>query len=287
MPSIRRLCPRLYTFDLGRFRIATLLDFAEARDGLGLSFAVGQPETVLRELAAANHIDADRYEHPFIPTLVDTGSVRILFDTGLGAPDGALLSCLQEIGIGPDDIDAVVLTHGHPDHIGGLIEGNRPVFAKARHVFGAAEYTFWMKGEGIRDARLKNRDLFVRTCTRLADQATFVEPGQQILPGITAIDAAGHSPGLMAFEVESEGHRLLIWSDTCLHYVVSIQHPEWHAHFDDDKERAVATRKRLLAMAADQRLLVAGHHMPFPGLGYVERTQNSFRWVPISYQVNL
>ena len=71
MPSIRRLCPSIYTFDLGRFRIATLLDFAEVRDGPGVSFAVGQPETVLGELAALNHIDADRYEHPFIPTLID------------------------------------------------------------------------------------------------------------------------------------------------------------------------------------------------------------------------
>ena len=157
----------------------------------------------------------------------------------------------------------------------------------ARYVFGAAEFAFWMKGEGIRDVRLKNRDLFMRTCAGLADRATFVEPGQQIVPGISAIDAAGHSPGLMAFEVESEGQCLLIWSDTCLHCVVSIQHPDWHAHFDYDKEKAVTTRERLLAMAADQRILVAGHHMPFPGLGYVQRAQNSFRWLPISYQLNL
>jgi glyoxylase-like metal-dependent hydrolase (beta-lactamase superfamily II) len=87
----------------------------------------------------------------------------------------------------------------------------------------------------------------------------------------------------MAFEVESEGQRRLIWSDTCLYYVVSIPHPEWHAHFDD----GVTTRKRVLAMAADQQPLVAGHHMPFPGLGYVQRAQGSFRWLPISYQLNL
>lgn len=287
MPSIRRLRTRTYTFDLGRFKVAALLDFAEVRNGLGLSFAVGQPETVLSQLAAANYIDADRYEHPFIPTLIDTGSTRILFDTGLGAPDGALLLCLDELGIGPHDIDVVVLTHGHPDHIGGLMQDGAPVFPRARYVFGAAEFAFWMKGDGIREARLANRDLFVNSCASLAGQATFIEPGRQIPPGITAIDAAGHSPGLMAFSVESEGHRLLIWSDTCLHYVVSIQHPEWQAHFDDDKEKAVATRKRLLAMAADQRLLVAGHHMPFPGLGFIERAQDSFRWVPISYQLNL
>ena len=108
-----------------------------------------------------------------------------------------------------------------------------------------------------------------------------------MLPGITAIDASGHSPGLLAFLVESGGQRLLIWSDAFLHYVVSIQHPEWHADFDDDKERAIETRKRLLKMAADQCLLVAGHHMPFPGLGYIEAVNGSFRWLPVSYQLNV
>jgi glyoxylase-like metal-dependent hydrolase (beta-lactamase superfamily II) len=105
--------------------------------------------------------------------------------------------------------------------------------------------------------------------------------------GITAVDAAGHSPGLLAFLVESDGKRLLIWSDAFLHYAVSIQHPEWHADFDYDRDRAVETRKRLLKMAAEQRLLVAGHHMPFPGLGYVGQADGSFRWIPVSYQLNV
>lgn len=287
MPSLRPSRPRIYTFSLGKFTVATLLDAADVRDGLGASFAIGQPEALLRELAAANYIDADRYEHPFIPTLVDTGSAKVLFDTGLGAPDGSLIECLSELGLSADDIDLVVLTHGHPDHIGGLMRENAPVFARARYVFGAAEFAFWIQGDGIREARLENHDLFMRTCAKLADRAAFVEPGQQVLPGITAIDAAGHSPGLLAFSVESEGQRLLIWSDTCLHYIISLQHPEWQAGVDDDKAQAAATRKRLLAMAADQRLLVAGHHMPFPGLGYVARVQDSFRWVPVSYQLNL
>ena len=173
MPSIRRLRPSIYTFDLGGFRIVTLLDFAEVRDGLGLSFAADSLKLFCVSLPL-NHIDTDRYEHLFFPTLIDTGSATILFDTGLGAPNGALRSCLQELGIGPDVIDVVVLTHGHPDHIGGLIEDDRPVFARARYVFGAAEFAFWMKGEGIRDVRLKNRDLFMRTCAGLADRAIFV-----------------------------------------------------------------------------------------------------------------
>lgn len=279
--------PHVYAFDLGAFRIAALLDAADVRTGLAASFAIGQKEAAVQELAAANFIDPDRYEHPFIPIFIDTGSAKILFDTGLGEPDSLLLTGLDALGVGAADIDVVVLTHGHPDHIGGLRRDGALLFTRARYVFGAAEFDFWMRGEGVREARRNNRELFMKSCAALADVATFVRPGQEILPGIMAVDAAGHSPGLMAYSIESEDEHLLIWSDTCLHYVVSLQRPEWQAAVDDNKEEAAGTRRRLLARAADQRLLVAGYHMPFPGLGHVERLEDSFRWVPVSYQLNL
>lgn len=278
---------RVFTFDLGSFKVAALLDAVDIRDNLASAFAAGQPPAAVHQLAISNFIDQDRYEHCFIPTLVDTGSTKILFDTGCGDEDSSLLDCLQELGLTPDDIDIVVITHGHPDHIGGLVRDGEPVFSRARYVFGAAEFAFWTEGSAVREARLANRDLFRRTCTGLADRATFIAPGDEVMPGITAIDAAGHSPGLLAFLIESDGRKLLIWSDAFLHYVLSIQQPGWQADFDDDKEQAVETRKRLLKMAAEQRLLVAGHHMPFPGLGYIESAKGSFRWLPVSYQLNV
>ncbi|QIG51946.1 MBL fold metallo-hydrolase [Nordella sp. HKS 07] len=281
------LRPDVYSFDFGAFRIAALLDATDIRGGLAASFALGEPDAHVRELAVTNFIDPDRFEHPFIPIFIDTGAAKILFDTGLGAPESALLPSLARIGVAPGVVDIVVLTHGHPDHIGGLRAGASLVFPRARYVFGAAEFDFWVRGENVRQARRADRELFMRSCAPLADSATFVNPGDEILPGISAIDAAGHSPGLLAWRIASEGKQLLIWSDTCLHYIVSLQRPDWQATVDDDKEKAAGTRRHLLAFAADERLLVAGYHMPFPGLGFVERVKDTFRWIPVSYQLNL
>jgi glyoxylase-like metal-dependent hydrolase (beta-lactamase superfamily II) len=291
--------PTIYRFKFGAFEIATIMDSKVIREGLHPSFGGEQAAERMHELCRANRIDPSRYEHPFIPTIVNTGRELVLFDTGNGAlrreheqlrarlPDGHLVERLAQAGYRPQDIDVVVITHGHPDHIGGLTEGGKPVFANARYVFGAAEFDFWKRGENVREARKFNRELFVQIALPLAGRASFIKPGDEVAPGIRAVDAAGHSPGLLAYHVESEDRRLLIWADTCIHYVVAVQRPEWLIDVDDDKAKAAATRKRILDMAATDRLFVAGFHMPFPGLGLVEKFSDGYRWVPVSYQLNL
>jgi glyoxylase-like metal-dependent hydrolase (beta-lactamase superfamily II) len=291
--------PAIYRFGFGSFEMTAVLDSKVIREGLYPSFGREHPAEEAQALCRANRIDPSRYEHPFIPTVINTGRELVLFDTGNGAlrreheqlrgrlPDGQLVERLAQSGHKPEDIDVVVLTHGHPDHIGGLTEGGKPVFPKARYVFGAAEFDFWKRGENVRDARKFNRELFVKIAVPLAERSSFIGPGDDVVAGIRAIDAAGHSPGLMAYHIESEGKRLLIWADTCIHYVMAIQRPEWHIDVDDDKERAVATRKRILEMVSSDDVFVAGFHMPFPGIGTVEKSAGGYRWVPVSYQLNL
>ena len=298
-PLQGELQPTIYRFKFGEFEIANIMDSKVVREGLHPSFGGERPLGEMEELAAANRIDPKRYEHPFTPTLVNTGGQLILFDTGNGAlrreheqlrnrsVDGHLVERLRQAGYSPEDIDVVVITHGHPDHIGGLTEGGQVVFPNARYMFGAAEFDFWKRGENVREARKFNRELFVKIVVPLADRATFVKPGDEIAPGIRAVDAAGHSPGMIAYHVESQGKRLLIWADTCGHYVVSFQRPDWQLDVDDIKDKAIATRKRILDMAAADKLFVAGFHMPFPGLGMVEKSASGYRWVPVGYQLNL
>jgi glyoxylase-like metal-dependent hydrolase (beta-lactamase superfamily II) len=291
--------PTVYRFRFGGFEIANVMDSKVVRDGLYPAFCGNQTAEAAQDVARRNNIEIDRFEHPFIPTLVNTGRQLVLFDTGNGAlrreherfrgrvPDGDLVARLGQAGYKAEDIDVVVITHGHPDHIGGLTEGGAPAFPSARYVFGATEFDYWRRGDNVREPRKFNRELFMQICAPLADRASFIKPGDDVVPGIRAVDAAGHSIGMMAYHIESEGKRLLVWADTCIHYVMSIQRPEWPIDVDDDKDKAVATRKRILDMVASDRLFVAGFHMPFPGLGHVERSAGGYRWVPVSYQLNL
>jgi glyoxylase-like metal-dependent hydrolase (beta-lactamase superfamily II) len=293
------LQPTIYRFKLGEFEIATVLDAKAVREGLHPHYGANASAEEVQALARANNIDPQRFEHPNIPTLVNTGRQLVLFDTGNGVlpreyeqlskrlPPGQTADRLAAAGYKPQDIDVVVITHGHPDHIGGLVEGGKPVFPNARYVFGTAEFDFWKRGENVREARKFNRELFVKICVPLADRSTFVRPGDEVVSGITAIDAAGHSPGLLAFHIESDGKRFMITADTFTQYVMAVQRPEWHFEMDDDKENAVATRRRFLDMLASDRLFVASFHMPFPGIGYFEKGQGGYRWAPHSYQLNL
>jgi glyoxylase-like metal-dependent hydrolase (beta-lactamase superfamily II) len=168
------------------------------------------------------------------------------------------------------------------------MEGAAAAFPNARYVTGRVEYDFWTHDDRLSGPTENAANLVRANVVPLAEQMTFIGDGDDVVSGITAVAAFGHSPGHMAYHIENEGRRLLIWADTANHFVMSVQRPEWHVRFDMDKEAAIATRKRLFDMANAERLPVTGYHMPFPAVGFIDKpTPDSYRWVQASYQMNL
>ena len=278
----------IHRFRLGAFEVTTILDGAQARQGLSPPFGIDRGAEEVQKLATEHALPVDRFENTYTPAVVNTGRELILFDTGNGTERkdvavGRLRERLALAGYAPEQGDIVAFTHVHPDHIGGVYHAGQLAFTNARYALGQLEFDAWSRGDRIPPQRQQNLALFRATLLPLADRIAFLHPGEELVPGVRAVAAFGHSLGHLAYTIESEGKLVLLWGDTTNHYVLSLQRPDWPAAFDDDKPQAVATRKRILDMAASERCTVIGHHMPFPAVGFVERHGGAYRWSAASY----
>jgi glyoxylase-like metal-dependent hydrolase (beta-lactamase superfamily II) len=283
--------PTFYRFELGAFEVTPLLDGVVQADGPHPIFGEDQPPEAVAELAEANFLSPSRIENAFTPVLVNTGEALVLFDAGNapGRPGtGNLVAVLEAAGYAPADIDILVITHFHGDHIGGLMRDGAPTFPNARYVTGEAEYAFWTHDDRLAGPTENAANLVRANVVPFAEQMTFLGDEGEVVPGINALAAFGHTPGHMAYRIESEGEPLLLWADAANHFVLSVQRPDWHVRFDMDKEEAAATRRRLFDMANADRLPVTGYHMPFPAVGFIDKSADGgYRWVPVSYQMNI
>lgn len=279
---------------LGKFEVTTVFDgFANVPKVFPI-FGQNQSAEAVSEHMEANYLPGAKMQIGFTPVVVNTGSELVLFDTGNGGGRGPtrghLAKSLEAAGFAADQIDIVVITHYHPDHIAGMIKDGKAVFPNARYVTGKAENNFWTskKVTESTDKNMMGRSKLVQgNVVPLAEKTTYIKGGNDVVTGITAIETFGHTPGHMAYNIESDGKRLLLWGDACNHYVASLQKPEWHVIFDMDKDAAVASRKKILDMAAADKVAATGYHMPFPAIGYVEKVGDAHRWIPMSYQLDI
>ncbi|MEM9048099.1 MAG: MBL fold metallo-hydrolase [Pseudomonadota bacterium] len=277
-------------FTLGAFEVTALVDGITPRDAPETIFGTDQDPADVGALLEANLLPSDKAMFYFTPTVVNTGNEVVLFDTGLGAGArggglGRTRALLAETGIAPEAVDILVLTHFHPDHIGGLMEDGAPAFPNARYVASAAEFDFWSPEERRTGATERVANLTAANVLPLAEKMSFVAPGDSIVSGIETIDASGHTPGHFVVHLESEGKRLAITADTANHYVLSLQRPDWEVLFDMDKAKAAAMRKSVFGMIAADKIPFIGYHMP--SVGYVEPMGDGFRFVAASYQLDL
>jgi glyoxylase-like metal-dependent hydrolase (beta-lactamase superfamily II) len=289
-PMLGVLRPQVHRFKLGNFEVTNILDGFRIGDGPHPIFGNNQSVETVQAYAKEYGLSPTKLETVFVNTVVNTGRELVLFDSGNGKgrmpTAGNLPEGLAAAGYKPEQVDIVVVTHGHPDHIGGLMTDGKPTYPNARYVFGTVEFNFWKTGD-VGEARKANREQFMTVAVPHAEKAKFIKGEDEVVPGIRAIEVFGHTPGMLAFHIESEGRRVLNWADVANNPIFAVQQPDWHVFFDADKAAGAATRKRIFDMVSNEKLAVIGYHMPFPAFGYVEKAGTSYRWLPVNSQFHI
>lgn len=275
-----------HTFKLGDLEITVISD-----GHLMLPARLAAPDAPDAERAAAlaaAGTTGDMAQPPANVTLIRSGSELVLVDTGAGPnfmpTTGKLLANMEAAGISPDAVTKVVFTHGHPDHLWGALDDfeEGPRFANAAHYFPAAEMDFWLS-ENAEKGLPADRANFVPAARRnlkgIEDKTERIKPGDEVVAGVAVISTPGHTQGHVSLEIAAGGETLIVLGDALTHPVISFAHPQWRPASDHEPETAAATRTSLLDRLAAERIRVLGYHLPFPGIGRVERDGTAFRLV--------
>ena len=284
--------PNIYQFRFGEFIITQILEGHVTRKDMHPFVATNATADEVQSVAREHYAPYPDLEHGFVCTVIKTSTNLIVVDPGFGQNSplptaGFFMQSLCAAGYSADQVDTVIISHSHPDHIGGLMTDGKATFGNAEIIYGRAEFEFWQRGEFISEMRQPTLALFNKVALPLRDRMRFIEPDEIILPGLTALNAFGHSAGHLVFHIESAENRMMMLNDTVAHYVASFARPDWHFSMDDDAEAAAISRKRILDQVATDQIPVTGFHLPFPSLGYVNTSGKGYRFHPATYQFNL
>jgi len=283
-----------FSFRVGTFECIVVSDGTRAYPHPIQTFvSINALKELLERVLREHNIDPVRWEEyvsPYPSLVINTGQHRVLVDTGAGGLEpttGKLIPNLQVQGIAPEDIDTVILTHGHPDHIGGNLDSEgKLAFPNARYIMWKNEWDFWISEPNLAELKIDEhiKKLLVMFALKnlkpIQDQLELVDHETEIVPGIRTIAAPGHTPGHMAVAITSDSEQLLYISDAVLHQI-HMERPDWYTAIDYAPEQVVTTRRQLLDLASTEKVLVHAFHFPFPGLGYVIQRGERWQWQPI------
>src|ERR1700726_2526399 len=285
----KRAQPSFYRFKLGTIEITVISDGTlafpaetlwgdRAKDARGLLTSTFQPSSPVG--LQINTI------------LVNTGDKLVLIDAGCGVDKfqktaGGLLGNLAAAGYAPADIDMVLFTHCHFDHLWGISDGKNAslLFPSAEFVASETEVAFWSAPELPGKVSPNQQPLVTQANLRLArPRLRLIKAGAEVAPGVTTFDTAGHTPGHISVHISSGSEEMLLAGDVVFDPEVSFLHPEWPFGFDLDVPLATKARLAFLDRAAADRTLVSSYHLPFPGFGHVVRERSAYRWLPADWR---
>jgi len=275
---------------VGAFEVTVLLDgYADLPVEV---FGDGDAEGARRVLAEA-FLPTDRFRAPLTAYLVDTGERLVMIDAGTadlyGPTGGRLPESMREVGVSPEDVDAVLVTHMHSDHFAGLVAGDRAAFPNAEVVIHDADVRYHTDPGVAATALEGQRAMFeaARRTVEVYPGLRRLEGAGEVIPGISAVELPGHTPGHTGYLVSSEGERLLVTGDLFVSAAFHFRYPDYPFALEVDAYETRRTRRRVLERAAEERLLIAGSHLPFPSLGHVARDGGAYAWVPVDWRYDL
>ncbi|BBP53121.1 MBL fold metallo-hydrolase [Pseudomonas sp. St386] len=282
--------PGYYRLTVGDYEVTALFD---GYNDLSPKLLEGLSQSQIRALLARRSIETPGVQTAFNAFLVNTGRQLILVDTGagqcIGATAGMLSANMQAAGYRPEQVDAILLTHLHLDHVCGLVDDKQqPLFANATVYAAKAEADYWLDPQALAKAPAGAREFFKIAQDSTAPYVaagrfkTFAS-GQSPLPDVDAELEPGHTPGSTTYRFTSQGQSILFMGDLVHNLAVQFEHPEVSIRFDVDNQQAIKSRAKVFNAAATTRTWVTAAHLPFPGIGHISAVGGHFQWVPVEY----
>ena len=283
--------PGFCKFRIGEFVVTALHEGVLVRDRPA-SFVTNATDEEVGEAYATAGMNRDKLTITFNALAVKTHDKLVLIDTGLGEfgppSTGQLLGNLTAAGYKVEDVTTIIISHFHADHILGLIrKDGQLTFPNADIFVPEKEWDFWMddaKMEAAPEAARENFGLCRKVFGALAGKVRRYAGDSEILSGFTAVRANGHTPGMSAIRISSGGETMMFVADITNNPLVFIRHPDWIAAFDMDPVETIATRKRILDLAAAEKMRVSFYHAPFPATGFIAKNGTGYEFLPALWQ---
>jgi glyoxylase-like metal-dependent hydrolase (beta-lactamase superfamily II) len=292
-PVINKQNASFYRYKVGDIEVTVVSDGATTFP-LGDGFVLNAKKDEVNAALEKAFRPRDKMTINFGPLVINTGGKLVVVDTGNGpaafaaskGANGQFASNMAAAGIDPKNVDIVVISHFHGDHVNGLLTAdNQPAFPNAEVLVPAVEWKFWMddgemsraSGERMTGLFKNNRRVFE---AGLQKKVTPYEWGKQVAPGMLAVETIGHTPGHTSYVLSSGADKVFIQSDVTNDPDLFARNPGWHLMFDQDPVQAEATRRKTYDMIVAERMRVQGFHYPFPGLAHLEKDGTGYRWIP-------